>query len=170
MPTRGRHHLAPKAVTLFLNQTYEPRELLIADDEDSPSFPDADWLNQFPDVRYFRMPKRLTIGSKRNFLVDRSYGPIIAHWDDDDWYAPTRIEEQVKVLEADTEGKTVTAVGIEIEECFCELAALRLSQGGFDFANIPSPQQLPLTTGFHKSDDVISHSIRQRRSLRSLQH
>jgi site-specific DNA-methyltransferase (adenine-specific) len=28
------------------------------------------------------------------------------------------------------------AVGIEIEECFCELAALRLSQGGFDFANI----------------------------------
>jgi len=49
------------------------------------------------------------------------------------------------------------AVGIEIEECFCEVAALRLSQGGFDFANIPSPQQLPLTTGFPKSDDVISH-------------
>ena len=37
------------------------------------------------------------------------------------------------------------AVGIESEECFCELAALRLSQGRFDFANIPSPQPLPLT-------------------------
>jgi hypothetical protein len=36
-----------------------------------------------------------------------------------------------------------------------QMGGVRLTQGKFDFANIFSPQQLPLTAGFPKSGDAI---------------
>ena len=42
MPTRSRPPLSQVALDCFLAQTYEPRELVIIDDEDDPSFPIAE--------------------------------------------------------------------------------------------------------------------------------
>ena len=39
-----------------------------------------------------------SIGAKRNLACERATGDIIIHWDDDDWYAPWRIEFQVDEL------------------------------------------------------------------------
>ena len=39
-----------------------------------------------------------SIGAKRNYGCRCCYGSIITHWDDDDWSAPTRVEEQVQSL------------------------------------------------------------------------
>ena len=43
------------------------------------------------------MPKR-SLGALRNLAVEAARGGIVAQWDDDDWYAPARLEEQVRSL------------------------------------------------------------------------
>jgi hypothetical protein len=40
-----------------------------------------------------------TIGQKRNFACERARGEVVAHWDDDDWSAPKRLEEQLLQLQ-----------------------------------------------------------------------
>src|SRR5262249_60747130 len=37
-------------------------------------------------------------GAKRNLACAQAQGEIIAHWDDDDWYAPSRLRRQVEEL------------------------------------------------------------------------
>lgn len=37
----------------------------------------------------------MTIGEKRNFAVEQARGSVILQWDDDDYYGPTRLREQV---------------------------------------------------------------------------
>src|SRR5262249_61234848 len=38
---------------------------------------------------------RSSIGAKRNLACEMAQGEIIAHWDDDDWYAVNRLRYQV---------------------------------------------------------------------------
>lgn len=93
MPTRGRPKLARNAVELFRAQTVSEKELIVIDDRDAPSFDAA------PEgVTYLRMDRRLTIGAKRNIAISHAVGDVIAHWDDDDWYAPDRLSHQLDTL------------------------------------------------------------------------
>lgn len=81
----------------FRWQRYEPKELLILDTASVPS-PFFDAL-QDPRVRYFNEPAHEpATGAKRNTLVARARGPIIAHFDDDDCYAPAYLERLIAVL------------------------------------------------------------------------
>ncbi|HKV13013.1 MAG TPA: glycosyltransferase, partial [Thermoanaerobaculia bacterium] len=41
------------------------------------------------------VPRRMSIGAKRNLACAEAKGEIVAHWDDDDWYSPDRLEQQV---------------------------------------------------------------------------
>lgn len=96
MPTRGRPEFALLALGSFLCQSYPDKELIILDDEDSPSFPDGVTL---PTVRYFRNARRLTVGKKRNLCCERAGGEIILHFDDDDWSSPHRMLAQVRRIQ-----------------------------------------------------------------------
>jgi glycosyltransferase involved in cell wall biosynthesis len=49
-------------------------------------------------VRYISLPRRSSIGQKRNLACEAARGSVIAHWDDDDWYAPNRLAHQVAPL------------------------------------------------------------------------
>jgi len=46
-----------------------------------------------------RLERRLGLGEKRNHACELARGSVIVHWDDDDWYAATRISYQVEQLE-----------------------------------------------------------------------
>ena len=46
--------------------------------------------------------EKITLGAKLNLACDYARGEIIAHWDDDDWYAPRRLSTQVEALAQDT--------------------------------------------------------------------
>jgi hypothetical protein len=46
------------------------------------------------------MSKRLPLGEKRNLACSLAAGEILAHWDDDDWSAPSRLADQVGALTA----------------------------------------------------------------------
>jgi glycosyltransferase involved in cell wall biosynthesis len=95
MPTANRRRFVPMAMRLFLAQDYPEKELLILDDgEDSV----ADLIPHHPWIRYLRQHRRQPVGAKRNFACEEARGEIIAHWDDDDWYAPSRLRQQVEEL------------------------------------------------------------------------
>jgi glycosyltransferase involved in cell wall biosynthesis len=92
MPTRARPDWAKQAVYYFLRQDYPNRELIILDEGDCEL---GNRLPNDPCLHYIRLPERLSIGAKRNAGCDLARGEIIAQWDDDDWYGPDRLSNQV---------------------------------------------------------------------------
>lgn len=95
MPTRNRRQWVPRAIELFRAQTYERKELLIVDSGDSV----ADLVPQDPRITYIHASVGMKLGALRNFCCGRSDAEFIAHWDDDDWYHPERLAEQVAAVE-----------------------------------------------------------------------
>jgi glycosyltransferase involved in cell wall biosynthesis len=108
MPTRGRVVFVLQSIRYFQRQDYPARELIIVDDGTD------DLASQLPDdahIRYLRLPPGQSIGAKRNRACTLARGSLIAHWDDDDWYAPSRLSAQAAPLlagAADISGLTGT--------------------------------------------------------------
>jgi O-antigen biosynthesis protein len=95
MPTHGRTDFILQSVYYFQRQTIPSAELLILDD--GP----VDLASRLPSdlrIRYLRQASGQSIGAKRNLGAQLARGRFIAHWDDDDWYAPTRLESQLAPL------------------------------------------------------------------------
>lgn len=51
------------------------------------------------NIHYFCLPKRITIGAKRNLGCLLAHGEYAAHWDSDDLSAASRITEQMATLQ-----------------------------------------------------------------------
>jgi glycosyltransferase involved in cell wall biosynthesis len=104
MPTNNRRAFLPLALRHFASQDYPNKELLIIDDGTDSV---RDLTDGLPGIRYLRLSRRTPIGSKRNLACREARGEIIAHWDDDDWYAPDRLRYQIAPIlahEADLTG------------------------------------------------------------------
>jgi len=97
MPTYNRRAYVSQALQSFLQQDYPNRELIVIDDGTDPI---EDLIPTETNIRYVRLPRRLTIGAKRNLACQHARGEIIAHWDDDDWYSPDRLRYQVAPIVA----------------------------------------------------------------------
>ncbi|HEY2899208.1 MAG TPA: glycosyltransferase, partial [Polyangia bacterium] len=97
MPTRDRRAWIPQAIRSFLRQDFTDAELVILDDGAQSV---ADCVPDHPRVRYHRSNGRRTVGAKRNEACRLARGELIAHWDDDDWHAPSRLRRQVEALRA----------------------------------------------------------------------
>ena len=95
MPTRNRTTFVLQSILYFQRQDYPARELIIVDDGAESL---AGQLPADPRLRYLRLPAGQSIGVKRNRACELARGSIIAHWDDDDWYAPSRLRAQVAPL------------------------------------------------------------------------
>jgi len=110
--TTGRHAFHPLLYENFCAQTHEPRELVVVDTGERPSafleakarqdprvayhfFPVSDSCAEKNRVvpRHFWKaeggPEAWTLGLKRNIACCLSRGVAIAHFDDDDLYAPS---------------------------------------------------------------------------------
>ena len=95
MPTRNRRRFVANSIALFEAQDYPNRELVVLDDgEDSVT----DLATGRPNIRYEHLPAPVRLGAKRNLACRMASGALIAHWDDDDWYAPWRLGYQVAGL------------------------------------------------------------------------
>ena len=103
MPTHNRRAFLPLTLACFDQQTYPNKELIVIDDGSDAV---GDLLESHPRVRYKRIPRRLRLGAKRNLACELAQGDLIAHWDDDDWYAPDRLLRQLEPLRADTHDLT----------------------------------------------------------------
>ena len=95
MPTQDRRQFLKLSLQSFAEQDYPNRELIIVDDGRDGV---EDLVKETSVIRYVYLKKRTSIGEKRNIACSMARGQIIAHWDDDDWYAPSRIRAQATPL------------------------------------------------------------------------
>ena len=117
MPTYNRRAFLPLALESFSCQDYPAKELIIVDDGTDIV---RDLAEGVPGVRYLHLPARVSIGEKRNRACMSAQGAVIAHWDDDDWYAPNRLRHQVAPLLSGQADMT----GLE-NSCLLELPSAR---------------------------------------------
>lgn len=96
VPTWERPDRHANLYTAFHHQSYPLKELLVFDDsaEPSPFFAGLD----DPEVVYRYSPSRISQGRKRDELCAMATGGIIAHFDDDDYYAPVYLSTMVEGL------------------------------------------------------------------------
>lgn len=95
MPTANRRSFVSQAISSFLQQDYPNKELIIVDDGEELV---EDLVPDSSLVRYIHLQERLPIGTKRNIACNEAKGSLIAHWDDDDWYASWRLTYQIEEL------------------------------------------------------------------------
>jgi glycosyltransferase involved in cell wall biosynthesis len=99
VPTyRPRHMFHELLYETFLRQKYPPEklELLVFDNGDSPStFFDSKKRDR---VRYHYDPSAVTLGEKRNWLVENASNSIIVSFDDDDFYSENYVKTMVTAL------------------------------------------------------------------------
>lgn len=100
MPTRGRGGFLEAAVACFAAQTWANRELVILEDGDrAEGLPFlAGWIKAGLSINYRFLGGRRTTGAKRNACIQLARGEYIAHFDDDDWSSPDRLETQLGAL------------------------------------------------------------------------
>lgn len=95
LPTKNRAAYIPQAIHSYQSQTYPTKELIILDngtDETETLIPPD------PSISYTRISGDHTTGEMRNLCARLAKGEVIAHFDSDDWSAPTRLVDQVHRL------------------------------------------------------------------------
>lgn len=86
-PSFQRHALLERQLRIVQAQSEQDFEWLILDDSPEP----ATFFRKVDDPRiryHHHAGGRMRIGAKRNWLADQASAPVIAHFDDDDYYAP----------------------------------------------------------------------------------
>jgi glycosyltransferase involved in cell wall biosynthesis len=95
-PSMNRHHFLPMLWDCVRTQSvFQDIEWLVHDGSEQAA--EFDWLSH-PQIRYLHGPGEMTIGAKRNVLCAAAQGEIIAHFDDDDYYAPQYIENMLSLM------------------------------------------------------------------------
>lgn len=98
MPTRNRRAWLPSAIRNWQLQTYANRELLIVADGEKVNdlIPQDDSRITLVHLTDPERPNLLP--EKFNIACNIAKGEILAKWDDDDWYAPSRLSDQVHLM------------------------------------------------------------------------
>jgi glycosyltransferase involved in cell wall biosynthesis len=98
MVTKNRLNLVKRSVRCFQSQSHVNRELIVVNDAQDGTL---EYIHQMQDnrIRHIR-PERedMTLGELRNLAVARARGSFVMQWDDDDWYHPDRIKDQLSAL------------------------------------------------------------------------
>lgn len=97
-PTYNRRPFIPMMLKCFEHQTY-PKELIewiIVDDGTDKI---EELVTHLPNVKYFKIEEKVTLGKKRNVAHQHCTGDIIVYMDDDDYYPPERISHAVEALQ-----------------------------------------------------------------------
>jgi len=97
-PTHKRQDLLRHQHAIVLAQTVQDFEWLILDDSPAPSDYFAG-LND-PRIRYHHAVEKQWVSHKRNWLCEQATAPVIAQFDDDDFYAPNYLETMLARLAA----------------------------------------------------------------------
>jgi glycosyltransferase involved in cell wall biosynthesis len=95
-PTRNRDRFLKNALKYFRSQDYTNIEWLILDDSPQAAECCGDLSDE--NIFYQHTNRKLSVGEKRNILIERARGEIIIQFDDDDYYAPNYVSSMVSAL------------------------------------------------------------------------
>lgn len=97
--THNRKNLLKRAIDSVFKQTYTNIELIVVDDGSTDET--SKICKDFP-LQYIFIPKEESRGGNyaRNLGIKAAKGDYIAFLDDDDYWLPTKIEKQVKLIES----------------------------------------------------------------------
>lgn len=97
VPTKDRPQFVENILNNFNRQSYksDKMELIIMDDGVSDL---ASNFENFSYISYIKV-RPMTLGEKRNKLIEIAKGDILIFFDDDDYYPKDKVSECVRVLE-----------------------------------------------------------------------
>lgn len=104
IPTYKRANMLERAIESVLKQTYKNIEILVIDDNNADSKYRQETslimekYRNTPLVKYVKHEKNRNGAAARNTGILHSTGDLITFLDDDDWYAETKVEQQVNFL------------------------------------------------------------------------
>lgn len=122
LPTTGaRRAFVKRALHYFNEQEYPDKELVVID---SGTILEslADDIPHQSNIQYVYVDLNgtdslLTIGAKRNLACSLATGEVFCHWDDDDYYGPRRLSEQVAPLLANKAEVTAYQMSLLLDVC-----------------------------------------------------
>ena len=85
-----------QAVSSVLEQTYPVGELIVVNDGDTSTVA-KNWLPEDHRIRFF-FKENGGIASARNFAIEKSRGEYISFVDQDDYWYPDKLEQQVSLI------------------------------------------------------------------------
>jgi len=98
-PTFNRRPFIPSMIQCFKHQDYKgPMEWIILDDG-TDKIEDLITAANLPEIKYYKIEGKLTLGKKRNLMHQFTTGSIIIYMDDDDYYPPERVSHAVEMLQ-----------------------------------------------------------------------
>jgi glycosyltransferase involved in cell wall biosynthesis len=114
-PTFNRRPFIATMLECFRNQTYPKYriEWIIVDDGTDKIKDLIDAAN-IPQIKYFAVDKKMSLGAKRNYMHEKATGSILVYMDDDDYYPPERIAHAVEKLQETPEALCAGASEIYI--------------------------------------------------------
>ena len=98
-PTFNRRPFIQMMFQCFRNQTYpkDRMEWIIVDDG-TDKIADLITAANIPQIKYYTLEKKVSLGEKRNIMHKYVKGSIIVYMDDDDYYPPERVQHAVARL------------------------------------------------------------------------
>lgn len=118
MPVRDAAPFVNSAIGDILSQTLQDLELVIFDDcsvDESPKIIER-WMSRDQRVRYFRSDHPQGLAMSSQMAVLRARAEFVARMDADDRCAPTRLQEQTRVMAGDDSVGLVGCLSIGIDE------------------------------------------------------
>ncbi|MCJ8013087.1 glycosyltransferase family 2 protein [Paenibacillus sp. KQZ6P-2] len=83
----------------YRNQQYRNKELIIILNNDSMNLEQfRDKTRTYDNVAVYKVPEEISLGQCLNCGIIKTRFPLIAKFDDDDYYSPFYLKEQVKAL------------------------------------------------------------------------
>ncbi|HFU4011072.1 TPA: glycosyltransferase family 2 protein [Streptococcus suis] len=117
IPNYNRGHLIEQVIESIHRQTYSPIEIIIVDDCSTDHSIDTiqNLQKKFDSIQLITLKKNCGANTCRNIGVSHSKGEYIAFLDSDDFFLPTKLEKQIKILQNQEDiGFVVTGFGSKV--------------------------------------------------------
>jgi glycosyltransferase involved in cell wall biosynthesis len=110
IPTCDRVDSLKKSVSGVLHQTYHDFEIVVVNDGSTDGTSAFLSTIQDPRFRYFEFTANRGGSIARNEGIKNARGDIIAFLDDDDWWEPVKLEQQIRTIQRENVGLCYTGV------------------------------------------------------------
>lgn len=124
--TYNRPLMVQRAIQSILSQSYKPLEIVVVEDGSDSGL--ESWLHSqgLSYILYIRHEKNLGLPTARNTGLKNSNGKYIAYLDDDDVWAPEKIEKQVMLAERLTSDFAIIYCGLKVKDTAGRIVAYNM--------------------------------------------